>query len=418
MTFLVEVGFSSGAGVPAQYLRLDDPVSGLLDVGLLAPDGLMTDLSTDASGFSRVMEFTVDRGSTQGAGNLVEYAVGTLSLTLRDDDGDLDPTSIAEAIPGVRIRLSKIWAGTVYSVFAGTIDSWVPEHRWPDQQVVAITASDALAGIAGYDRGDSAPAGAGESSGARINRVLDSVGWPAGQRAVDTGYTTVTATTLSGDALEEARHTARTEVGEVWADAAGLIRFRDRYGLYIGSRSTTVQATFGSGGSELPFVGTLGVSYDRSELINVVRAARDGGTVYEIGDEVSRNRYRDRAHQQTDLLFATDAEVTSWAQFVLARDATPKLRFTDLTVDVRADEAGLYPQVLAREFGDRIAVVRRPPGVSADTREFYVRGIRHQFTAPNVWRASWGLEPAAANPAFVLDDAVRGLLDSGNVLAF
>lgn len=414
MTYLVQVGLSTGAGVDPDFLRLDDPVAGLLDQQLLATPGLFTDLSIDANGKQRVMSFDIDRSSTQGAGQLVEYATGTLSLTLRDDNGDLDPANIAEPIPGVAIALSKVWAGTVYPLFTGTVDSWLPSLVAPTQAVVVITASDALADVAGYTRGEVTPIGAGAPSGTRINAVLDGINWPAGLRYIDAGTVTLAASDFGGNALDELRNDATAEVGDLWATAAGVIRFRSRYGLYLNAASTTVNGTFGSGPGELPWVGDLGLSYDRSSMINLVRASRPSGTVYEVGDAVSRNRYRDKAHEQLDLELNDDAQVQTWASYVLARDSVPKLRFTDITIDVRANEAALYPQVLTRDFGDRIAVVRRPPGVT-DSREAYIRGIHHSFKAPLEFQTRWELEPAVLGSPFIVDDAVHGLLDN-NVL--
>lgn len=422
MTFLVRVGFSTGAGVPDEYLRLDDPVAGVLDVGLLAPEDLTTDLSTDSAGNGRVMAFAIDRGSTQGAGQLVEYSTGTLTLTLRDDAGDLDPANIAEPIPGVSIQLAKVWDGTVYPLFTGTIDSWLPEHRYPDQAVVVITASDALAALAAYNRGETGLTfGAGDTSGARITRILDNVGWPAGLRDIDSGTVTLAAGPLDGNALDNLRTVALAEVGDLWATPAGRIRFRDRYGLYTDPAGTTVQATFGSdvAGGELPWVGQLGISYDRSAMVNTVSASRDveGATVFESSDEVSRARYGDRGPEQQMLPLETDAQVIAWADYVRARNAQPEMRFTAVTVDARVNESLMYPQILSRDFGDRIAVARRPPGVAADVREVYIRSVHHAFAAPNRWTTTWELEPAPTGSPFILDDAVRGLLDS-NVLIY
>lgn len=444
MPFLLEVGFTTGATTGSEYFILDDPNQGLLDSGnLIADAATMTDLSVDSDGRQRVMAFSLTRGSSQQAGALVDYTAGTLSLSLRDDNGDLEPLTIAEPIPGSRIRFSYVWAGVVYPLFAGTIDSWLPEQRAPSHVVVVVTATDALARLAGYNRGEGVPVGEGEDTGARINRILDSIGWSAGDRNIGTGASTLMATTLSGAPLSEIQQAARSEVGEFYADAQGRPTFRSRVGLYSDARSTTVQATFGTGRSfgELPFVGSLGLSYDRTELVNVVRAARqvDEAVVIEVVDEVSRNRYLDQAHEQTDLLLQSDDEVRQWAQYVLARDAQPKLRFTDMSVDVRADEAALYPQVLGRELGDRIAVIRRPSGLGgglslypaaslypatslypgaggADRHEVHIRGIRHDFAAPNALVTTWELEPADLITAMILDDPVRGLLDAGNTL--
>jgi hypothetical protein len=421
VTFIVEVGFTAGAGVDPSYLRLDDPVAGLLDVGLLAPDGLFTDLSTNSDGQSRVMDFTVDRSSSQGAGALVEYAAGTLSLTLLDDNGDLDPANIAEPIPGVAIQFSKVWAGNVYPLFTGTIDSWEPEHRYPDQAVIQVTATDNLGKVGGYSSDETAAVGASDLAGARINRFLDAIVWPTGQRDIDTGTVTLSATSLEGNTLDNLRNTAQAEVGQLYATAGGDIRFVDRKGLILDAASLTVQATFGSNraAGELPWAGMLGISYSKDQLINLIRAQRDGGTtVFESSDEESRSRYGDHSPGQFTLPLETDDQVSAWTDYVRARDSRPKLVFTDVTIDVRADEDNLYPQVLTRDFGDRIAVVRRPPGVAADTREAYIRGIHHSFQAPLQWQTRWELEPASTDSPFILDDAVRGLLDNANVLAY
>ena len=191
---------------------------------------------------------------------------------------------------------------------------------------------------------------------------------------------------------------------------------RDRYGLYTGG--ATLHATFGSdiAGGELPWVGQLGISYDRSTLINLVRASRDAedALVFESGDEISRARYGDRGPDTFQLPLADDGQVATWADYVRAKEAQPKLRFTSVTVDARVNEAAIYPHILGRDFGDRIAVVRRPPG-AVESREAFIRGIRHTFTAPNSWQTSWELEHAPTGSPFILDDPDRGRLDH-NVL--
>jgi hypothetical protein len=418
VTFIVKVAFTAGAGVDPSYLRLDDPVAGLLDVQVIAPDGLFTDISADANGVQRVMSLSVDRSSTQGAGALVEYAAGNLSLTLRDDNGDLDPVNIAEPIPGIAIEVSKVFAGTAYPLFTGTIDAWEPQHLYPDQAVVQIAATDNLGAVGGYDPAEQTASGLGDLSGARVNDILDLIGWPAGQRVIDAGTVTLAASTFDGNALDQLRDVAQAEVGQLWARPDGRIRFRDRYDLYTASASLNVQGTFGSGAGELPWAGQLGISYSKANLINLVRAILEGDTtVYESSDNVSRSRYGDHAPPQFSLPLETGSEVAAWVDYVRARDSVPKLVFTDVTIDVRADEDSLYPQVLTRDFGDRIAVVRRPPGVAADTREAWIRGIHHSFEAPLQWQTRWELEPATPGSPFILDDPVRGLLDS-NILIY
>ncbi|HEX2550212.1 MAG TPA: hypothetical protein VHK64_01340, partial [Nocardioidaceae bacterium] len=273
MTFIVKIGLSTGVDIDPTWLRLDDPVAGLLDSHVLAPDDVLTDVSTDSNGMQRVMSLSVDRSSTQGAGALVEYAAGTLSMTLRDDAGDLDPVTLGEPIPGIPITVAKVWDGDVYPLFTGTIDSWEPEHRYPDQAVILVTATDNLGKVGGYNSGEQTPSGAGQLAGARIDALLDLIGWPDGQRDIDAGTVTLAATTFEGNVLDSARTVTQAEVGQLWAKANGDIRFADRYSLYLDGG--TVMGTFGSGAGELPWVGTLGISYTKQGLINLVRAVRD-----------------------------------------------------------------------------------------------------------------------------------------------
>jgi hypothetical protein len=413
VTFIVKVGLSTGVAIDPSWLRLDDPVAGLLDTHVLAPDDVLTDVSNDSAGQPRVMSLTIDRSSTQGAGALVEYAAGTLSLTLRDNQGDLDPANIPEPIPGITITVAKQFGGTTYPLFGGTIDSWEPEHRYPNQAVVVITATDNLGKAQGYDFSPQTPSGAGQLTGARINAWLDLIGWPAGQRDIDAGTATLAVTDFEGNALDGMRDVAQAEVGQLWARPDGRIRFADRYSLYLDGG--TVMGTFGSGPGELPWVGSLGVAYSKAGLVNLVRATRDGVTIFESSDDESRSRYGDQAPPLFTLPLETDEQVSGWTDFVRARDGRPKLVFTSVTVDVRVNEASLYPQVLTRDFGDRIAVVRRPPGVAADTREAWIRGIHHEFQAPTTFKTRWELEPASSASPLILDDPVRGLLDH-NVL--
>jgi hypothetical protein len=87
-------------------------------------------------------------------------------------------------------------------------------------------------------------------------------------------------------------------------------------------------------------------------------------------------------------------------------------------VHAHADPTNLFPQVLAREIGDRIKVVRYPPGGGSPiSREVFIRGISHETTGAT-WITTWSLQSATKYGSFfALDHPVLGLLDQ-NALGF
>lgn len=411
---LVDVGLSIGANIDPSYLVVGHPTRGLIGTGVIAPDGTLSDFT------DRAMSLQVQRSSTRRVGPVIEYNAGTATVRLLNDDGVLDPATLEAAgleAPGavIRIRVKDLTAGITYPIFYGFVDTWLPTLHSATHATVTVTASDALSRLAGRTRGAVAPVGAGEDTGARIARILDSVDWPAGDRDIAAGNTTLQATTLEGDALEEARKAALTEVGELYATASGAIRFRNRHALITDERSQTSQATFGSdtAGGELHYTGTLGLAWDRDQLVNRIAATRAGGVEQTAEDGESITRRGLHSHSETDLLMQTDAEALSWAKHVLAQTKAPEFRVTSMTVDSRLGPA-YRVQAFGREIGDRVTVVRRPPGV-VDSRDVYVRGISHEWRGADQWTTTWDLQAASRLPYLVIGHPQLGVIGANYI---
>lgn len=97
----------------------------------------------------------------------------------------------------------------------------------------------------------------------------------------------------------------------------------------------------------------------------------------------------------------SDAQALAWASYLLARTATAPVRFDAVTIDPRVEPSTLYPQVLSRELGDRITIIRRPPGGGRPiTRDVWVRGITHQWSDDKGWESTqWALRAAHRTPS-------------------
>jgi len=422
----VEVAFSVGAST-STLLHLDDPTRGKLGTGTLGSSATEDPVWVDVTGWVR--SGTIRRGSSRVESPIITYDASTLSVVLDNSDRRFDPSNLdgpyVDAVNGVTqvtamraVRVHATWNNTDYELFRGYADAW--DVSWDvNYSECVLTATDGMKVLAGIDRPAIAAVGAGETTGTRIDRILDSADWPDADRDIASGDSTVQSTTLEGAALAELQLVADTEMGEFYIDAGGRAVFRNRNALLQDTRSNTAQATFGDGGgSELPYVD-LGIATDDATFYNDVRVTRAGGAEQQVQDATSQALfYRRTFKPASEPLLQTDADALAYAQALLYVAKDPELRFTDITINPRSDANAMYPHALGREIGDRITVIRRPPGggdpIEADQ---FIRGIEHTFE-PATWATTWTFQNADRYGSFfTIGDATLGRLDH-NALAY
>lgn len=212
----------------------------------------------------------------------------------------------------------------------------------------------------------------GDLSGTRVSRILDAVGWPAVLRDIDAGQSTLQAQTFS-NALDALQAIAETELGAVFPEPNGAIKFRDRHALLKAPYTTSV-ATFSD--------QAAGVNYDEIEpdfavdlIRNVARVSRAGGAVQRASDATSAGKFFPRKYDKSGLLLERDAEARDQAQYVVNRYGSPPFRFGKLTVTPTGIESTVFPLLLSLRNGHRITVEQQAPGVaSPDTRDMHVDG--------------------------------------------
>jgi hypothetical protein len=598
----VDASFLTGAST-STYLELGDPTRGLLGTGTLGPAG--GDVWTPIAPY--VMRTSTKRGSTRVQSPLIRYEAGTATVDALNNDRRFDPTNLAgpytsagttQVTPMRGIRHRATWQGISYDLWRGYLDAGPVAYQGPRYSGVTFAATDAFKVFTNYNRVAGGSVGAGETSGARINRILTAAGWSAVDRMIATGDSTVQATTLDGDVLSELQLTAESEFGDLYMDGAGRVIFRNRQAVLEDVRSAQPTACFGdvpstdtttinlatnpsaevaltgwsgggfahpptlslsathaqfgtqaalatwdttTSGGDLPQVsytgyaglvagrtytismyvyvptgspsvalfidfswggnsagtndawvrltwtgqlstatpliqiwpfastttagqqvwfdgvqieeaasataycdgdqagctwdGNTGLSssrrlpelpyadvtldYDETQLVNLVRISRAGGSTQTVQDATSQALYLTRTYDRSDLLLQTDADVANWAAWLVYQCKDPELRFSQITIKPRRDPNRLWPQVLGRDIGDRIRIIRRPPGGGDPiSRDVFIRGIEHQIDlAKRDWTTTWTLQSATKYQFFVLGSNSLGVLGS-NALAY
>jgi hypothetical protein len=409
----VEVGFGVDA-VGGDFFVLDDPVRGELDDAtyLLAPDTVFIDVT------DHVAAVSIDRGRER---ELDEYATGTASIVFNDDDRTFDPAYsgspyYGEIVPMKRARVS--WQGI--DLFNGWVDDWSVIYE-PGNNLSRVTADcvDGFAILANQELTEIAAAHSGDMSGERISRVLDlaEVDFPA-TRDIDTGNSTLGATTFGTNALAYLQACARAEAGYLFVAADGTLTFRNR----TATLNTPADVTFSDD-------RTAGIPYrsvsqrSAADLLYTRVTGTSETTDVEVVaiDADAAEQFLVRTLALGTLFTIDDDETQNLVDFHLQRFAAPELRFHAATLNAVALDETELTTVLSLELTDIVSIERSPLGIGATIERLSILdGVSHRIahTSNSVY---WTIDLSFANAdtrAFLtLDDDVFGVLDA-NRLAF
>ncbi len=315
-------------------------------------------------------------------------------------------SSSAAATPDTNSYIGRNASGSLYTT--ATID-----------EVLCYTSVLSAGTIANH-YGFGASPWAGDTSGTRVGRLLDIVAWPAADRTIATGISTLQAANLASTSMLQALQSVEaSEQGQLFAGGDGTVIFRDRHWRFENTLATTSNATFGDGAAELDYSDIV-TDGGEQFLVNHIRATRDGGATADVSDATSITTYYERLDDVTGLQNQSDLEIRDLANWRLNTRKNPVPRVTSLEVKPRRGPSTLFPQVLGRDIGHRLTVKRRPQNVGTVlTYTTLIEGIEHAATPEN-WVTRWYLSSSdsqAGVQPLILDDATFGILDT-NVLAY
>lgn len=259
---------------------------------------------------------------------------------------------------------------------------------------------------------------ANDSTGSRIDRVLDYTAIPAGFRDIDGGDTTALAAVveaLDGDkVVNHARLAELTEQGRLFVSKDGLVTFQSRHSTI----NVTPVATFGDGAGEVPYSGIV-EDFSDDTILNKVTMTRQGGAPQAAENAADIAFQGPQGLDRSSLLYGTDVEAFDAATYLLDLYVDPRLRIESLALAAHRSTT-VATQCMTREIGDVVTVKRRPPGGgSAQEHVVVIEGVDHQVDVSNaLWSTTFSLSPADVRTFWVLEDATKGVLGSTTRLAF
>ena len=375
------INFSTGAGF-ASPMILD---AGILGVNALADStAVVVDVSDVVDSIKTV------RGRSANADN---FQTGNMSLRIIDQNGYFNPMNPASPYynlltPMRKVQITASYGTKTYPIFAGYITSYSTTTP-KDVGDVVYTTINAVDGFRlAYNAQIStvATTPAGQTTGTRIGKLLDAIGWPASQRDIDTGQTTVQAdpgTARTG--LAALQTIESTEYGALYMDALGNFVFQDRN--LTSSSVTGTPTVFNDNGTGIAYNNALW-KLDDTLVFNKATVSRVGGTPQVASNQASIDKYFLHSYNEQNLMMETDAEALNNALAYVASRQDTSIRCDAITLDLYTDNynAGIVA-ALDLDYFDPVTVTTTQPGSSTLTKTLQVFGISHDIK-PNAWKTT------------------------------
>ncbi len=401
----VELGLNLGSRDPNAFILDNDPRGKLDSVTYTLGGDRFFDIT------DRLVSVETSRGKNN---SLDRIDSGIASITVDNFDRKFDPLYAAgpyfgELVPRRAIRITS----NNQPVFVGAIDDFDIQYAPGNQSKVGIQSSDAFSVLTNAGLAEFTPST--ELSGARVNAVLDraEVAWPAEERLIDTGDSTLQGVTVreGTTALAYLQLVNNSEFGNLFIAKDGKVVFQERNavpnipnivfsdevvaGEYLGIQFSSVNNIYGSENL-----------YNRIVISNASTPALQA-----IAEDTSSQlNYGVRTYEATGLLIETQEQLQNLADFLLARFKEPQYRFDRVSVILDTISTSNQDAVLDLEIGD-IVLIRFEPSDIPPAIEQYCRiiGINHTWEQ-SVKTVNFALETLDF-AIFILDNAVLGTLD-------
>lgn len=409
----------------------------------IVPEVVAVYLTFDDAGEVDVTPFVQSGSIKRGRSReLDDFNAGTCTIVLENDSRDFDPpfagtddflttddddflttdaddpltSDTAASLSGgsygairpgqaVRVEFDSV------VVFQGHVDDWSHDWEQAEMPTATLSASDAL-GRLGRRRFTEWTGTDGQRVGARLTAALarPEIDW-ADSTDFDSGAFNLQADLVAADtnALTYAQLLARTESGRFYASRTNELTYRQA----SFTSAPSVAVAFRDDENGVDFYG-VEVQYGSELWYTEVRVERVGGerqTATSASGTTDLHGGGVIPLPLTGLLMNHDGAAANLADFLLDRYEALEAVIRGLRVDMMRLSSVNAAAVAALDIGS-VATVNWTPTSNGDAviQSLAVEGIEDQFDRATYERYLQ-MSNAAGTQAFILDDAVFGVLD-------
>lgn len=406
---IVTIDFSNGAIFGYPFI-LDDPKHGVLN----STDSLLA-ATSDANYIVDVSAQT-RQANLRGSYNLIQdqFEVGTATFVINDPDAYFDPQNTSspyfgKLVPMRKIRMAAEFNGNTYYLFSGYIQSY--QYTYPknyETGFVTLSATDGFRLLNLSNISTVTGAAAGDTTGQRIDKILNTVSWPTSMRSVDTGDTTLQADPgTARQAINAIKNVEFCEQGAFYIDGTGSARFISRANLQKHAAATPI--VFANNGTGIPYFD-LKFAHDDKLIINSATIQRTGGVAQTYTSQDSVDKYFKHSINMNNLVLANDTQAANIAAAYVATRRETTIRIDEITLDLSTPDytAGIEAALGADNF-TLIKVISDQQAGSQITKTLEIISIAHDIT-PGTWKTYFVTSEPIID-AFILNSDTYGVLD-------
>lgn len=399
----VSLNFSSGATFGNPF-TIGDPVDGVLGVGILA-DSSAPALVIDLTSTTRAINIKRGRNVLRDT-----YESGTATIRVYDVDGRFNPQNTSSDLYGQltplrKMRISATYNGVSYYLFSGYTTTYAYSYDQAEQVgYVDITAFDAFRLLNLANVTTITGQAAGQDTGSRINKILDTVSFPIGLRDIDTGNSLVQADpATTRTALNAIINAEFSEQGAFYCNSEGQAVFKNRSNVIASAGGTPIEFNQTGG---IPYKN-LQFAFDDKLIINQATITAIGGVAQFAEDSGSVATYFPHSVSYGDLIIQSNTDAMNIARLYVATRSDTTIRIDAMTLDL-LDTAVPTDTILGIDYFQNVNISNIQPDGSTITKNLQVQGLSWEIT-PNKWLGTLTtLEPIA--DGFIIGNSTYGVL--------
>ena len=400
----VSFDFSSGATFGAGFV-IGSSENGVIGVNAFGASDVVipvVDLTPD------VYSISIRRGR-----NIMKdtYEAGTAIVRVLDPLGYFNPQSVTSPYypyltPLRKLRVSATTDTASNFLFSGYVNDY--RYYFPQGQETAyvdILCTDGFRLLQMANVATITDTTAGQTTGTRMEKILDDVQWPSSMRNISAGQNTCVADPGTiRTTLEAVKNVEFSEgLGAFYMSPEGTATFKDR---------SEVVASLGAAATEFDQTGNIPYknvkyAFDDKLIINSVTFNRVGGTAQLVYDQASIDAYFPHSLTQENLVAETDAIVADIAREYVTTRAYTTIRIDEMTVDL-LDPAVPTDTMIALDYFDNLTITNQTQEGSTIVKTLQAQGFAWDITPNKMTTTITTLEPIA--DGFIIGSSSYGII--------
>jgi hypothetical protein len=246
---------------------------------------------------------------------------------------------------------------------------------------------------------------AGQTTGTRINKILDDVQFPISMRQIATGDATCIADTgtvrTTLDAIKNAEFSEGLGAFYISPDGSAVYKSRTEVTSSLGDTAIVFNQTTG-----IPY-RNVKYAFDDKLIINDVRFRRTGGTVQNVFSQSSIDKYFPHGLNQENLIAETDAQVLGAAQNYVNTRKETTIRIDEMTVDL-LDPAVPTDTMIGLDYFNNLDITNVTQEGSTIQKTLQAQGFAWDITPNQMSVTITTLEPII--DSFIVGSSTYGII--------